>query len=202
MRWPLAAGTSICVFLPDRRVWRREKARREGIGELLFLCCEGGVDVIFMPIILPIFAVKLMLLYPDRDAAHFQLLICTPSFPYSNSLHHIQSTISIPSLCLQIFEIETTENIPISKPSNHPNATPSHIFHILVFLRQYFPISYGSPTADLWFILYAIRGGCCVCVCALQMFDGTGPSHDAHPLYIVMMMMFYFYCILVSVIVE
>lgn len=109
MRWPLAAGTSICVFLPDRRVWRREKARREGIGELLFLCCEGGVDVIFMPIILPIFAVKLMLLYPDRDAAHFQLLICTPSFPYSNSLHHIQSTISIPSLCLQIFEIETKQ---------------------------------------------------------------------------------------------
>jgi len=46
-----------------------------------------------------------------------------------------------------------------------------------------FPISYGSSTADLWFILYAIRGGCCVCVCALQMFDGTGPSHDAHPLH-------------------
>jgi len=80
MRWPLAAGTSICVFLPDRRVWRREKARREGIGELLFLCCEGGVDVIFMPIILPIFAVKLMLLYPDRDAAHFQLLIALHLF--------------------------------------------------------------------------------------------------------------------------
>jgi len=129
MRWPLAAGTSICVFLPDRRVWRREKARREGIGELLFLCCEGGVDVIFMPIILPIFAVKLMLLYPDRDAAHFQLLIAL-HFPYSNSLHHIQSTISIPSLCLQIFEIETTENIPISKPSNHPNAQHHPIFSI------------------------------------------------------------------------
>jgi len=164
MRWPLAAGTSICVFLPDRRVWRREKARREGIGELLFLCCEGGVDVIFMPIILPIFAVKLMLLYPDRDAAHFQLLIAL-HFPYSNSLHHIQSTISIPSLCLQIFEIETTGKHSNFQPSNHPNATPSHIFHILVFLRQYFRFRMDPPLLICGsYYMRSAEGVVCVCV--------------------------------------
>lgn len=201
MRWPLAAGTSICVFLPDRRVWRREKARREGIGELLFLCCEGGVDVIFMPIILPIFAVKLMLLYPDRDAAHFQLLIalhlfhipthCTifkAQYPF---LHYVSKYLK--SRPQKTFQFPTIK-------SSQCNTIP--YFPYFGVFASIFPISYGSPTADLWFILYAIRGGCCVCVCALQMFDGTGPSHDAHPLYIVMMMMFYFYCILVSVIVK
>jgi len=201
MRWPLAAGTSICVFLPDRRVWRREKARREGIGELLFLCCEGGVDVIFMPIILPIFAVKLMLLYPDRDAAHFQLLIAL-HFPYSNSLHHIQSTISIPSLCLQIFEIETKQktlqfpNHQIIPMQHHPIFS---IFWCFCVNISRFRMDPPLPICGSYYMRSA-EGVVCVCVPSRCSMGPDLPTMRIH--YIVMMMMFYFYCILVSVIVE